>query len=339
MSTSFLSQLPRPDNFVLIMLGAVILAAIYPPLGSSGGPLHLETVTTVGVSLVFLLSGAGLSTDRLRAGAYNWRLHLMIQLSTFVMFPIIGLGLTFVSKSVVPDDLRIGIFFLCTLPSTISTSIAMTSLARGNVAGAIFNATLSSLLGMVVTPLLMSLWINSGGQGKSLIDQLISIGEQLLLPFIAGQLLRPMIGDWISRNKEITNKIDRGVIVLIVYNSFCNSSEEGLWHNYGWQVLAQTFVVTGLLLFCVLNLTRFIARRIGFNVEDEIAAVFCGSKKSLAAGIPIAKLMFAGGPSLGLIVLPIMFYHQLQLLVGSVMAKRYSEREDVAVTAAASGNA
>lgn len=324
----------RIDGFMLGMLGAVVLGALYPAIGASGGVLHLQTVTTVGVSLVFLLSGAGLSTERLRAGAANWRLHLLVQLSTYGLFPLIGLALTRLAAPWLPAELLSGFFFLCVLPSTISTSIAMTSLARGNVAGAIFNATLSALLGMVLTPLLMGLWQHAAGQSAaagapSLLDQFLSIAEQLLLPFAAGQFLRRWIGKWIERNKAITSKVDRGTILLIVYNSFCDAAQAGLWRDYGVLTLLQVLLITGTLLALVLTLTRLAARRAGFNVEDEIAAVFCGSKKSLATGVPMAKLMFAGsgGATLGLIVLPIMFYHQLQLIVCSTMARRYADRD------------
>ena len=321
-----MTRLPRPDGFVLAMLSAVLLASLYPHLGASDGPLHLDAITTAGVSLVFLLAGMGLSTEHMRAGAANWRLHLTIQTSTFVLFPVIGFIVTALCRPLLPHELLTGFFFLCALPSTISTSIAMTSLARGNVAGAIFNATLSSLLGMVLTPVLMGLWLSSAGHGTSLIDQLKAIAAELLLPFAAGQLLHPWLGRWITRNKQITSKVDRAVIVLIVYASFCDAAQRGLWRDYGWQTLLEVLAFTILMLGLVLSITRSVARRMNFSIEDEIAAVFCGSKKSLATGVPMAKLLFSGS-SLGLILLPIMFYHQLQLLVCSVIAKRYQRRE------------
>jgi sodium/bile acid cotransporter 7 len=208
----------------------------------------------------------------------------------------------------------------------------MTTLARGNVAGAVFNATVSSLLGMLITPLLVSVWLHTSGQGLSLQRQLLDVAEQLLLPFIAGQLLRPLLAGWVTRNKNVTGKVDRAVILLIVYNSFCDSTKAGLWSNYGILTLLQTLLLAGGLLAIVLTATTFISQRFGFSIEDEITAVFCGSKKSLATGVPMAKLLFggsaAGASALGLIVLPIMFYHQLQLLVCSVIARRYAQRLD-----------
>jgi sodium/bile acid cotransporter 7 len=329
--TRLLHRLPV-DPFLAGMLSAVVLAALFPAIGASHGPLHLDQVTTIGVGLVFLLSGIGLSTDKLKLGARNWRLHLFVQSSTFILFPLIGIAAMLSFNKLLPHELLVGFFFLCALSSTVSTSIAMTTLARGNVAGAVFNATVSSLLGMLITPLLVSVWLHTSGQGLSLQRQLLDVAEQLLLPFIAGQLLRPLLAGWVTRNKNVTGKVDRAVILLIVYNSFCDSTKAGLWSNYGILTLLQTLLLAGGLLAIVLTATTFISQRFGFSIEDEITAVFCGSKKSLATGVPMAKLLFggsaAGASALGLIVLPIMFYHQLQLLVCSVIARRYAQRLD-----------
>ncbi len=324
MCASIFKRLPF-DFFLAAMIGAVLLASLVPTLGASDGPLHLGLVTDLGVSLVFFFAGAGMSFANLRAGASNWRLHLLVQLSTFVLFPLIGAVIVLAGKPLFPRDLLTGFFYLCALPSTISTSIAMTSLARGNVAGAVFNATLSSLIGMVITPLLVNLWMHTSGHGGSLFDQFLKIAQQLFLPLLLGQVARRWIAGWMARHKRLTTVSDRLVILLIVFNAFSDSARAGLWSQYGWVTLLQTLLLSALLLGCALSLTRFAARRIGFAVEDEIAGVFCGSKKSLAVGVPMAKLLLGDVP-LGLIVLPLMFYHQLQLLVCTLMAKRYAAR-------------
>ena len=230
-------------------------------------------------------------------------------------------------RKVLPPELLLGVFYLCALPSTVSSSVAMTSMARGNVPAAIFNATISGLIGMLVTPLLMGLVISASGSmplGKAL----LGVALQLLLPFALGQVARPLIGNWLAKKKQVTNKIDRGVIVLIVYSSFCDATAAGLWHKYHWQMIASVMALAAVLLFVILCTTTFTARRMGFPVEDEITAVFCGSKKSLANGIPMAKILFAGHPALGLLVLPLMVYHQLQLIVCSVIASRYANRDE-----------
>ncbi len=317
------------DGFVLIMLAAIALAVAAPELGTGDGPLHLGLVTSLGVALVFFLHGAALSRDKLVAGAKHWRLHTFVQLFTYVVFPLIGAALMFALHDRLPADLLLGVFFLCALPSTVSSSVAMTSMARGNVPGAIFNATISGLIGMALTPLLMGLVISASGASMPLGKALTGVALQLLLPFALGQLARPVIGAWLGRHKPITSKIDRGVIVLIVYSSFCDATAEGLWHQYSWQTIAAVMALAAVLLFAILATTTFVARRLGFSIEDEITAVFCGSKKSLANGIPMAKILFAGHPALGLLVLPLMVYHQLQLIVCSVMASRYANREQI----------
>lgn len=323
-------RIPFLDGFLASMLGAIAIALLAPQLGVSGGVLHLERLTMVGVAIVFLLSGAGLSPAKLKAGAANWRLHLFVQLFTFAVFPLLGLAVVGLAGRWLPQELALGFFYLCALPSTVSSSIAMTALARGNIAAAVFNATLSSLIGMVLTPLYISLWLQAASHGVPLADQLIKIGEQLLLPFVVGQILRPLIGDWVAAHKHVTGKIDRGVIVLIVFNSFCDATAAGVWTRYGVAPLLATALLTGGLLGFVLWLTHRVATRFRFTVEDEIAAVFCGSKKSLAAGAPMAALIFgaSSGGALGLIMLPIMVYHQLQLIVCSVIARRYAQRPD-----------
>ncbi|HET8882271.1 MAG TPA: bile acid:sodium symporter family protein, partial [Solimonas sp.] len=323
-------RIPFLDGFLAAMLLAIGVALLAPQLGASGGALHLDWLTHVGVALVFLLSGAGLSTEKLKAGAANWRLHLFVQLSTFAVFPLLGLLIDAGVGHWLPRELRVGFFYLCALPSTVSSSIAMTSLARGNIAGAVFNATLSSLIGMVLTPLYVSLFLSAAHHGAPLADQFIKIGEQLLLPFVIGQFLRHWIGDWIARNKPRVGLVDRAVIVLIVFNSFCDATAAGVWVRYGAGPLLVTALLTGVLLAVVLSLTHFVATRLRFAVDDEIAAVFCGSKKSLAAGAPMAALIFGSGGALGLIMLPIMIYHQLQLIVCSVIARRYAARPGAA---------
>lgn len=314
------------DRFLLSMIGAIALALLFPALGASHGMLDMGRVTTVGVSLVFLLHGASLSTERLRAGVGNWRLHLFVQTSTFVVFTLIGVAVSLLARGLLPQTLLDGFFYLCVLPSTVASSVALTGVARGNVAGAVFNATLSSLIGMVATPVLINLWLHTTGHGLSLEQQIIGIGRELLLPFIVGQLLHRHVGGWLARHKPITSFFDRGVVVLIVFNAFCDSTQAHLWRHYSLFTLLQIALLVISLLALVLCLTTLCARRFGFNTEDEITAVFCGSKKSLAVGAPMAKLLFAGSSSLGLIMLPIIIYHQAQLFVCTMLARRYALR-------------
>ena len=312
------------DGFLATMLSAVALALAFPSIGRSDGPLHLGIVTNVGVALVFLLHGANLATDKLVAGMRHWRLHLFVQLCTFALFPLLGLVLAWVLDGRVAPGLMVGLLFLCMLPSTISSSVAFTAMAGGNVAAAVFNATLSNLIGIVLTPLLISQVLHVAGEGLPIGRAILGISVQLLLPFILGQLLRPHVHGWMVRHKHLTHKLDRGVIVLIVFCSFSDSAAAGIWSGQGWIAVIQALAVCAGLLALVLWLTRLAARRIGFTKEDEIVAVFCGSKKSIASGIPIARLLFGVRPDLGLILLPALLYHQIQLMACAALARRYA---------------
>lgn len=323
---------PLPDGFILAMLAAVGFAALDPTLGSSQGPLHLGSVTTVGIAGVFFLHGAGLSIENLRAGAGNWRLHLFVQFATYLVFPLIGMLVVWLGHNRLSQPLLDGFFYLCVLPSTVASSVALTAVACGNVAAAVFNATLSSLIGMLFTPLLVNLWLHATGTGLSLQQQLLGVSEQLLLPFVIGLISHHWLDLWIARYKSQIGLFDRCVIVLIVYSAFCDATQAGLWRNYGIDTLAETVALSIALLALMLTGTRLIARRLGFPLQNEVVAVFCGSKKSLAVGVPMAKLLFSAG-TLGYIVLPIMFYHQIQLFVCSLLARRYARR----IVASASG--
>ncbi len=320
-----LQRLSR-DWFLAGMIAAVVLAALFPGFGRSGGPMHADIVTNVGIFLVFFLHGLGLSPERMKAGLTRWRLHLLVQTFTFGVFPLLWWVLNALVGRWIPAELSLGFLYLCAVPSTISSSVAMTAIARGNVPGAIFNASLSSMLGVVLTPLIVGLLARTTGQTLSWTDTLLKLTGLLVLPLVLGQVLRRLIGATFARYQRYTHGFDRLVILVLVYASFCDSVEAGLFTRYGGGLLTVTLGGAALILAVVLVLSTFAARRAGFDKEDEIAAVFCGSKKTLASGVPMARILFGAHPSLGLIVLPLMFYHQLQLIICSVLAERYAAR-------------
>ncbi|WP_298669438.1 bile acid:sodium symporter family protein [uncultured Sphingomonas sp.] len=312
------------DGFLLAMLAAILLAFVAPQIGTPHGPLHMGLVTTLGIGFVFFLHGANLSPQALKAGAANWRIHAAVQATTFVLFPLIGLALFFGLRSLLDYEVRLGIFFLCALSSTISSSVAMTSMARGNVPAAVFDASLSGIIGMAITPTLIATVAAVSGQSFPILPAIADVAMTLLVPFAAGQALRPLIARWLAANKRLINLCDRGVIVLIVYSAFCESTASGLWWSYSPWVIAEIAGIAAALLALVLWLTTIAARAWGFSLADEVTTVFCGSKKSLANGAPIAKILFGASPALGMIMLPIILYHQLQLIVCSILARRYA---------------
>jgi len=319
------------DLFLVSIACAVLLAFVVPWLGAADGPLHMGLVTDCGVALVFFLHGAAVSPASMRQAVANWPLHALVQASTYVLFPLIGLLVWLGLPHLLSPPLRMGFFFLCVVSSTISSSVAMTAMARGNVAGAIFDATLSGLLGMVLTPLLLSLVMAGGGDAVPMSSQLSGILIKLMLPFALGQIFRPLLLGLLTRHKALVGKADRVVIVMIVYTAFCDAAAAGLWNRGNALDIVKVLVLCSAVLALVLALTTVASRALGFSREDEIAAVFCGSKKSLANGAPIAKVIFGGTPGLGMILVPLLLYHQLQLLVCTVLARRYASGEDSAV--------
>ncbi|WP_374545730.1 bile acid:sodium symporter family protein [Rhodoblastus sp.] len=310
-----------PDRFTLLLVATVILASVAPPSEAFQNPVTIAT--NVAIALMFFLYGARLATANVVAGIAHWRLHLVVLASTFALFPLIGVALGRLPPQVMPAPLALGMLYLCLLPSTIQSSLAFTSIAGGNVPAAMCSATLSSLVGTVATPVLVALFASAHGAAPagSAIREIVLL---LVVPFLAGQLLRPWIGDFVARHRALLGATDRGSILLVVYGAFGHAVRAGLWSALPPSSLAAVLALEALVLAIALLGTQFAADRLGFNRADKIAIVFCGSKKSLAAGVPMAGVLFPG-PDLGMILLPIMLFHQMQLMVCAVLAKRWSQ--------------
>ncbi len=312
-----------PDDFTLLLVATVALATLLPAQGAVAR--FFDGFTTFAIGLLFFLHGAKLSRDAIRAGATHWRLHLLVFACTFALFPLLGLALKPVLLPLITPELYTGVLFLCVLPATVQSAIAFTSMARGNVPAAVCSASASTMLGVVVTPVLVGLVVLPHAAASKSFDSIGRILLQLMLPFVVGHLARPWIGGWIHRRKHILGFVDRGSILLVVYSAFSAAVIEGLWKQVPLQALAGLLAVCAVLLGCALFLTGWLARRLGFDKADEITIVFCGSKKSLASGIPMAKVLFASH-AVGAIVLPLMLFHQMQLMVCAVLAQRYARR-------------
>lgn len=311
-----------PDIFTTLLISTVILASLLPASGTFAD--YFGIATSLAIGLLFFLHGARLSTDVVIAGLLHWRLHLVILLTTFALFPLLGMALGFIPDSILPQPLYLGILFLCVLPSTVQSSIAFTSMAGGNVPAAICSASASNIFGMFLTPLLVGLLFSIGGHGGFSWDVLQKILLQLLAPFAVGQILQPWIGNWIRSKKRILTPVDRGSILMVVYLAFSKAVVEGLWQTFSLRDIAVVIVLDALLLAFVLVLTMYGSRHLGFNRADEITITFCGSKKSLASGVPMAGVIFAG-QSIGAIVLPLMIFHQIQLMACAVIAQKYAD--------------
>ena len=311
------------DPYIAAIAGMVGLASVLPVQGHAA--VVAGVITKGAIALLFFLHGARLAPKAALAGARHWQLHTVVLLSTFVLFPALGLGLRAALPNLLTPALWTGVILLCVLPSTVQSSIAFTSIARGNVPAALCAATASNLLGMGLTPLLAGLLL--GTQGGFNAHGVWDIVMQLLLPFLAGQIARPVIGAWAARNKQLLGLVDRGSILLVVYGAFSEGVTEGIWRQLDLHHLLTLGAIDAGLLAAVLLITAGTSRILGFSRADEIVAVFCGSKKSLASGLPMATVLLAG-QSVGLIVLPLMLFHQLQLMACAALARRYAGRSD-----------
>lgn len=318
----------RFDFFIPGLALAIALAWIFPHPGSKAGWMHPDLLNKAGIALLFFLHGVALSFDALKSGILRWRLHLVVQLCTFLIFPLIGLAAYFFIGGSLAPDLRLGFFFLCALPSTVSSSVAMTSIARGNVPGAVFNATISSVIGVFITPLWVAAVLKAGGHSLPLGPVILNLTLWLILPLVVGHLMRPVLGAFVHRRKHLVNYVDRGIILLLVYTAFCESVVSGVWKGKGLDLLLLAVVSSVVLFYVIMFIAGKICDFLGFSLEDRIAAIFCGSKKSIATGVPMAQVIFAANPAISVILLPLIIYHAIQLVICARLARRWGERPE-----------
>jgi sodium/bile acid cotransporter 7 len=315
----------RFDPYILLLLTTVGVASFLPARGIVA--VESKHATTIAIGLLFFLYGARLSTRAALAGLRHWRLHGLVLTFTFLVFPVLGL----ISRVLVPDvltpELYAGVMFLCCLPSTVQSSIAFTSIAKGNVSAAICSASFSNLIGIVLTPVLVTAFlVTQTGSGVSL-AAIRDILLQLLVPFVAGQVLQKWIGGFVARHKEVLGYVDRGSILVVVYAAFSEGVVAGIWNRLTVPSLVMLLITNAALLGIVIVSTMTVARRLRFTTEDQIAIVFCGSKKSLASGLPLASALLPAATA-GLMVVPLMMFHQMQLMVCAWLARRYGARDE-----------
>lgn len=316
------------DRFTLVLIAVVTAATLLPAHGQ--GAVFFHWLTTAAIALLFFMHGAKLSREAIIAGAMHWRLHGVIFIWTFVIFPLLGWAVRPVLVPLLGEPLYVGVLYLCVLPGTVQSAIAFTSIARGNVPAAVCAASASSIVGIVITPLLLQLLLDtdtSALDSSSLLQSILRIGQQIFLPFVVGHLMRPVIGRWMDKHRPLVTKVDQSSILLVVYTAFSESVVAGLWSQVDSQSLAWLVVSCAVLLAIVLVLNTWSTRRLGFNRQDEITIVFCGSKKSMATGVPMAGVLFSAG-AIGPVLLPLMIFHQIQLMVCAVLAQNYQRLDD-----------
>jgi sodium/bile acid cotransporter 7 len=315
-----------PDRFVLALAAVVVTATVIPCDGA--GAKDFAALAKIAIALLFFLQGARLSREAIINGLTHWRIHCVTSSLTFAVFPAIGLLISALFPGLLPSMLWMGVLFACALPSTVQSSIALTSIADGNVAAAVCAATISSLLGIVLSPLLFGVMskLHGGGIDPHGIWQIIL---QLLAPFALGQLLRPWIGGWAARNRTLLAVTDRSSILLVVYTAFSAAVVHGIWHRVPAITLLTLGLVMALLLGVGLLVAVLGARALALGKPDEVAVVFCGSQKSLVVGVPMASALL-GDAMAGTLLLPIMIYHPMQLVVGAWLSRRYAAAATVA---------
>lgn len=313
------------DKFVLAIIIVVITAYIYPHLGTGESAKLLNTLSSIGISLIFFFYGLKLSPEQIKLGLKNWKLHVLIQTITFIVFPLIVLAVQpFISSD--NKSLWLAFMFLAALPSTVSSSVVMVSIAKGNIPAAIFNASISGLIGVVLTPLWIGFFMTSTNTDYSLIDVYQKLLLEILAPVILGLLLRRFLGAFALKNSKKITLFDKSVILLIIYKSFSKSFLDRIFDNLSIINLIGVFLLAVVLFWLVYFLIGFISKKLNFTIEDRITAQFCGTKKSLVHGTVFSKILFQNASFLGVILLPIMMFHAFQILAISVIASKHSKR-------------
>lgn len=321
-----------PDNYILMLVGTVVLATLLPASGWFAQALRY--LTTFAIGLLFFLHGAKLSREAIIAGLLHWRLYIAVFGCTFVLFPVLGVALRPVLGPLVTPELYLGVLFLCFLPSTVQSAIALTSMARGNIPAAVCCASGSTLLGVFVTPLLVGIWVNPVTAEMSAWESVGRIFMQLMLPFLVGHLLRPWLLKVMARSGKLLLVVDRGSILLVVYTAFSAAVLQGLWSIVPISALVGVIVISIVLLVISLFVAYWLGRGMGLDRADQITIMLAASQKSLASGVPMAQVLFAASV-VGIMVLPLMIYHQIQLMVCSVIAQRWGDRSALEEAAAA----
>lgn len=311
------------DRYLFSLVLTVGIATLLPASGIYAE--ILDHVIYWAISLLFFLYGAKLSTETIIAGMTNWRLQSLVLVCTYIAFPVFGILLSLILGNILPAALVTGFVFLTCLPSTVQSSIAFTSMARGNVPAAICAASVSNLLGVFITPLLVALLLHTSGAVEINMDSILAICLQILLPFILGQVARPFVGKWIQKHKTLTGYVDRGSILLIIYGAFSAGMVAGIWAEVGVATILVIILISSVLLAYSMGVSKSFGTLSKMPRADQLALFFCGSKKSMATGLPMAGILFAG-QEISLIVIPLIIFHQLQLFLCAIIAQREASR-------------
>ncbi|MCM4151197.1 bile acid:sodium symporter [Arenibacter sp. N53] len=316
------------DGFVLSIIAVIGIAYFFPHWGMADSGVPIDTISVIGISFIFFFYGLKLSPHKLKAGLKNWKLHLLVQASTFLIFPLIVLAFYPLIHSVGQQTLWLAFFFLAALPSTVSSSVVMVSMAKGNIPAAIFNASISGVIGIVLTPLWMGLFVQKTHTDFDFMEIYTKLILQILFPVFMGLLLQRFLGFIAQKYSGQLSLFDKSIILLIIYKSFAQSFGNDIFSTVSFLELLILFVAVLALFYVAFFLTGFVAKKLKFNMEDQITAQFCGTKKSLVHGTVFSKILFGNMASIGIILLPLMIFHATQILILSLIAGKRATRLD-----------
>lgn len=310
----------RIDNFVILIVISIVVAYFFPQVGASDSPVPMNLISSLGISFIFFFYGLSLSSEAIRNGLKNWKLHVSVQASTFVLFPLLILPFFPLVKDTNYELLWLAFLFMAALPSTVSSSVVMVSMAKGNLPGAIFNASISGIIGIILTPLWMLPFVNQTEVGFDFSSIYLQLITEIVIPLILGLSLRRFLGAWAQKNKPTLNKFDKAIILLIIYKSFVQSFKDNIFSSVNILEMLAMVVLVLILFFLVYFLTGWIGKLLKFNHADQITNQFCGTKKSLVHGTVFSEALFGQTSIVGIMLLPLMFYHALQILIISMIA-------------------
>lgn len=312
------------DWFVPALLMMIMLAWFWPEPGLQTGLFSLKSLAGAGISVIFFLYGLRLSYKQVFSCISHWKLHLLIQTITFIIFPLVALAFRNAFHGEHYSLLWLGCFFLATLPSTVSSAVVMVSLAGGNVPAAIFNASFSSIAGLFISPLWMGLVLSSGGNNPDMTHIIFKLGYQILLPMLIGIMLHHWFGKTAIRYAGFTRYFDQSVILTIVYTSFSASFGSGLFSGFSMPEILVLCLVLLIAFALIMMLISAVTLKMGLTLPDRITALFCGSTKSLMHGTVMSKVIFGASGTTGLILLPVLLYHAMQLIITGILSQRFS---------------
>lgn len=310
------------DKFIFAIIISIIIAYFFPEYGGNDSALPLESIGSIGISIIFFFYGLKLGPEKLKSGLLNWKLHLLIQSTTFLIFPLIILLFKPFVQNENQEIIWVSFLFLASLPSTVSSSVVMVSIAKGNIPAAIFNASISGLIGIIVTPLWMSLAFKNFPTNFDLSTIYMGLIFEILLPVLIGICLQKVLGNWANKHNKQLTTFDQSIILLIIYRSFAQSFESKLFSNLNLNTLFYITILSICLFYLIFFITTSLSKLLKFNNQDTITAQYCGTKKSLVHGTVFSKILFPSNYPLGVIFLPIMIFHAFQIFIVSIYASK-----------------